>query len=426
MNFDMTWLEATKEFRGCLVRINCGDEGYIEGEVDEVDPDERTIIIKSPFSNGRDLGMSIIKLGPQMIKDIEVLRMQNSANTHIQKLIKNMSLDKFIGSLITIQCGPSGIYQGKILELDIESVSVTLEQPFKDGKPTGKLKEVITKEMMCNLCEGDIRIISENRALNTLKSHLDNHPTMPTPLLSLTTTGVKPQRKNVISKSGSLSTSNSLDNTGKGKYIVKSAQPKGGSVSSSVSTGKPHSSFAIKSHQQVNQIKGQQIREKTENSGYKKGANKSDGPRQTASKTMYSQPKSKNQNQLIPASVLKNEHSNLVKNKTAAKSKSLGDTKAPAAKKLVTGIRINVSDLLAAKNSKSQSAPSTSSISLKESQNSQISKRNNGTNVLSKDNSSSQREEFSTDKRKEYVDLEKMFKSLELAGKNSIKNEVDK
>uniref|UniRef100_A0A915DFZ8 Lsm14-like N-terminal domain-containing protein n=1 Tax=Ditylenchus dipsaci TaxID=166011 RepID=A0A915DFZ8_9BILA len=45
------------------------------------------------------------------------------------------SASEYVGRLITISCGESGCYQGKVFSVDSEKQSITIERPFKDGMP---------------------------------------------------------------------------------------------------------------------------------------------------------------------------------------------------------------------------------------------------------------------------------------------------
>uniref|UniRef100_A0A915DGZ1 Uncharacterized protein n=1 Tax=Ditylenchus dipsaci TaxID=166011 RepID=A0A915DGZ1_9BILA len=60
--------EAADEFCGCLIAIDCEEEGYLQGEVLGVDPFQRTVTLSKPFKNGCPMGMdSLVILQLQFV-----------------------------------------------------------------------------------------------------------------------------------------------------------------------------------------------------------------------------------------------------------------------------------------------------------------------------------------------------------------------
>ncbi|KAI3413814.1 hypothetical protein GPALN_011296 [Globodera pallida] len=67
-------VEATAEFRGSLVRIDCGEEGVYQGIVLEVDPEKAYLKIKNPFRNGISLDNLVVQIPGELVKEVLVVR----------------------------------------------------------------------------------------------------------------------------------------------------------------------------------------------------------------------------------------------------------------------------------------------------------------------------------------------------------------
>ncbi|KAL3083986.1 hypothetical protein niasHS_008858 [Heterodera schachtii] len=92
--------EATVEFCGSLVRLDCGTEGVYQGLVLKVDPTNAHITIERPFRNGVSLGNQIIQIPGQLITDVLVVRMPLSSSQ-----TKPIKKD---GGLVPLNCKSGG------------------------------------------------------------------------------------------------------------------------------------------------------------------------------------------------------------------------------------------------------------------------------------------------------------------------------
>ncbi|KAL3085651.1 hypothetical protein niasHT_037392 [Heterodera trifolii] len=92
--------EATVEFCGSLVRLDCGTEGVYQGLVLKVDPTNAHITIERPFRNGVSLGNQIIQIPGQLITDVLVVRMPLSSSQ-----TKPIKKD---GGLVPLNCNCDG------------------------------------------------------------------------------------------------------------------------------------------------------------------------------------------------------------------------------------------------------------------------------------------------------------------------------
>uniref|UniRef100_A0A915DER3 Uncharacterized protein n=1 Tax=Ditylenchus dipsaci TaxID=166011 RepID=A0A915DER3_9BILA len=72
--------DDSHEFCGCLISIDCEEEGYLQGEVISVDSSQRTITLGKPLKDGCPMGVDSLVVLPTSIRELKILKMPPKKN----------------------------------------------------------------------------------------------------------------------------------------------------------------------------------------------------------------------------------------------------------------------------------------------------------------------------------------------------------
>ncbi|KHJ94086.1 hypothetical protein OESDEN_05989 [Oesophagostomum dentatum] len=152
---------------GSVISVDCGEFGYYQGRLISLDAESKDIVLGSAFKEGVPLGKNVTLNGAQIIS-LKVLKAaqpavepqvastssqsdkkdgirktngvkQNGSIVHRSKsTIEFLTMTNCLGSVISVDCGEFGYYQGRLISLDAESKDIVLGSAFKEGVPLGK------------------------------------------------------------------------------------------------------------------------------------------------------------------------------------------------------------------------------------------------------------------------------------------------
>uniref|UniRef100_A0A914GV04 DFDF domain-containing protein n=1 Tax=Globodera rostochiensis TaxID=31243 RepID=A0A914GV04_GLORO len=154
-------VEATAEFRGSLVRIDCGEEGVYQGIVLEVDPEKAYLKIKNPFRNGVSLDNLVVQIPGELVKEVLVVRIpskklatkKDAENTtgKIKKPATKRDAENTTGKIKKLTTTKEAENTGKIRKPETKKEAentgkIKKPETKKEAENTGKIKKPETKK----------------------------------------------------------------------------------------------------------------------------------------------------------------------------------------------------------------------------------------------------------------------------------------